>query len=130
MPTTQIDSPTGKPTTQKAAGQNIVASSASTSFGPTTQTQACTSLHSDVHTFTISDCPVLKFLQGLSKPCDKHAEVFYAMGICTEQDLKALAVMNDDGLAEVKRELLSKGLTVFEWVNIRTGLSGFRLGLC
>ncbi|TCD71151.1 hypothetical protein EIP91_012099 [Steccherinum ochraceum] len=74
-----------------------------------------------------AESPVLKFLKGLSPPCDKFVQHFYAKGISTLVDLKALAGMNDHRLEAIGREgLRSSDMSLLEWSLIKHGLADLR----
>lgn len=66
--------------------------------------------------------PIVQFLRVLPKPCEHLADHFHAIGIDTLEDLVTLSTMTEDCINGVKIELLGRGVTLFEWVNIEQGL--------
>lgn len=67
------------------------------------------------------------FLRQLNKPCEKHVQLFYALGICSSDDLEGLCKMSLDCLELLQNGLLAKGMTLYEWMNVKAGLNELRL---
>ncbi|EKM61590.1 uncharacterized protein PHACADRAFT_85276 [Phanerochaete carnosa HHB-10118-sp] len=66
-------------------------------------------------------CPVRRFLDSLCRPVGHRYATFYALGIRSREDIRALSTMPHEW-DTVQAELLKKDVTLMEWLYVKAGL--------